>query len=103
MARPIKHKLTTLTQTGYIVSVKGNLCCYCEEGPRATGLTQLVILRLGPPDSPALGDGNVTPLGLAHSTFCLLSRLCFFLLAQDNSNSGPWHQGHGKQSQMQGP
>lgn len=60
MAKPVKCKLIILTQTGHIVSVKVNLCCYCKEGPRVVGasmlgrlarlrLTQLALL-LGPLD-----------------------------------------------------
>lgn len=37
-------------------------------------------------------------LGLAHSIFCLSGGLCFFSLARGSSNSGPWHQCHGKHS-----
>lgn len=60
--KPIKCKLTTLTQTGHMVLVKARLCYYCKEGPQATGasalgklawprLTQLALLLLGPLDS----------------------------------------------------
>lgn len=58
----------------------------------------LAILLLGPLDSATAWGGDVTFLGLAHRAFCLSGGLCFFSLARDNSNSGHWHQCHGKHS-----
>lgn len=93
-------------EKGDIVSIKLSLCCYCGVGDRAGGggggeggaglATQPAHLLLGPLDSTRAQGSDVTALGLTNSIICISGSLCFFSLVRDNSNSGPWHQCHGK-------